>query len=88
MEDFTIIYDNEDIVGKVADVKKCFINQLANDLLDKDIYIDDKINQINLVQELLEKIKDLSNNEIIKVSYNPVGTFNFKVVDWRDIDEN
>lgn len=32
MENFTVIYDDEDVIGKVLDIRKCFIKQLGNDL--------------------------------------------------------
>ena len=32
-----IIFDNEDIIGKVKDIRELFINNLANDLSDKEI---------------------------------------------------
>lgn len=84
MENFTVIYDDEDVMGKVLDIRKCFIKQLGNDLLDINIGIEDKINQLNLVQELLEKLQEENNETIIKVSFNPMGEFYYKYIDWSD----
>ena len=85
MENLEIIYDDEDVIGKVLDVKKLFVFQLAKDLQDKEIALEDKINQINLVQELLEKLEEESERTIIKVSFNPMGTFNvYYIQGWEE----
>ena len=79
-----IIFENEDTIGKVKDIRELFVKQLANDLLDNDIYIEDKINQINLMQDLLEKINEEEDNTIIRVCYNPMGEFYYKHLTWEE----
>lgn len=87
-KDFTVIYDDEDVIGKVKDIKKCFINELAKILEDREIDIEEQINQINLIQDLLEELSDENNNTIIKVSFNPMGAFYYSYVNWEVKDEN
>lgn len=84
MEDYTIIEDDEDIIGKVLDIKKCFINILIQDLKNKDIDLESKIYQINLTQDLLDKLKDEYDDTIIKVSFNPMGAYYFKNLTWEE----
>lgn len=79
-----IIFENEDTIGKVKDIRKLFVKELGNNLLDKNIYIEDKINQINLIQDLLEKINEEEDNTIIRVGYNPMGEFYYKHLTWEE----
>lgn len=84
MEDFEVIYDDEDVIGKVKEIKKCFIHQLSVTLSDNEIDIEEKINQNNLINDLLEQIKEEHDNTIIKVSFNPMGAFYYKHLNWEE----
>lgn len=75
MENLELIYDDEDVIGKVSEIRKCFINELSKNLQDNELEIEDKINQINLIQDLLKQIKNEDSKRIIRVSFNPMGTF-------------
>ena len=79
-----IIFEDTDTIGKVKDIRELFVKELANDLLDNDIGIEDKINQINLIQDLLEKIQEEEDNTIIRVGYNPMGEFYYKHLTWEE----
>lgn len=77
MDKFNVIYDGDDVVGKVGEIKKLFIYQLGEDL-QMDIDIEEKIDRINMTQDLLKKLENEHNNTIIKVLYNQMGCFNYK----------
>lgn len=84
MEEFTVIYDGDDIIGKSFDIKKCFLTRLQEILNDKEIYIEEKINHLDLIQDLLKQLEKVSDNTIIKVSYNPMGAFYYKYLVTED----
>lgn len=79
-----IIFEDTDTIGKVKDIRELFVKQLSNDLLDNDIGIEDKINQISLIYDLLEKIEKEDKNTIIRVGYNPMGEFYYKHLTWEE----
>lgn len=78
MEKFTVIYQDEDIIGKVEEVIKCFLTELSKILNDDTIEIEEKINQLYLIQDLIKQLEKENNSTIIKVSYNPMGAFYYK----------
>lgn len=84
MEEFTVIYDDEDIIGKSFDIKKCFLTRLKEILSDNDIYIEEKINHLDLIQDIIKQLDSVSDNTIIKVSYNPMGAFYYKYLVTED----
>lgn len=43
-----------------------------------NIDIEEKIDRINMTQDLLKKLENEHNNTIIKVLYNQMGCFNYK----------
>ena len=77
MDKFNVIYVDEDVVGKVRDIKKLMIYQLGKDL-QENIDIVEKIDKINMTQSLLEDLESENDNTIIKVIYNNMGCFNYK----------
>ena len=77
MDKINVIYDGDDVVGKVGEIKKLFIYQLGEDL-QMNIDIEEKIDRINMTQDLLKKLENEHNNTIIKVLYNQMGCFNYK----------
>lgn len=84
MEDYTIIEDNENIIGKVEDIKKFFVFRLGEDLRDKDIELEDKMYQIELTQELFKLLENENDETIIKVAFNPMGAYYFKHITWEE----
>ena len=85
MEKFTVIYDDEDVIGKVAEVKKCFMQHLGEVVLDGEVEMGEKTNQVALIAELIDKLNNENDREIIKVSYNPMGTFNiYHIQGWEE----
>ena len=82
MGNFEVIYDDEDVIGKVREVKKCFMQHLADIILDEEIEMGEKTNQ--LIAELIEKLGNESDNTIIKVSFNPMGAFNYSHLGWEE----
>lgn len=79
-----IIFDDEDIIGKVKDIKKLFINELAKNLLDKEFEVKEKISDINNVQELFKNLEKENDNTIIKIYNNPMGGLEFKHLTWEE----
>ena len=85
MGNYTVIYDDEDVIGKVLEIKKCFMQHLAEIILDEEIEIGEKTSQLKLIAELIEKLEDVSEQTIIKVSFNPMGTFNvYYIQGWEE----
>ena len=84
MGNYTVIYDDEDVIGKVLEIKKCFMQHLAEIILDEEIEIGEKTSQLTLIAELIEKLNEENDNTIIKVTFNPMGEFNFKYLNWEE----
>ena len=84
MGNYTVIYDDEDVIGKVLEIKKCFMQHLAEIILDEEIEIGEKTNKLTLIAELIEKLNEENDNAIIKVTFNPMGEFNFKYLNWEE----
>lgn len=84
MGNYTVIYDDEDVIGKVLEIKKCFMQHLAEIILDEEIEIGEKTSQLTLIAELIEKLNEENDNAIIKVTFNPMGEFNFKYLNWEE----
>lgn len=84
MGNFEVIYDDEDVIGKVREIKKCFMKHLADIILDEEIEMGEKTNQLSLIAELIEKLENESDNTIIKVSFNPMGAFNYSHLSWEE----
>lgn len=80
---YNVIYDDEDVIGKVLDIKKCFMYELIREIKSNETDVDEKISQISLIQDLLLKLKKENNSTVIKVSYNPMGAFNFGYLNWE-----
>lgn len=83
MGNFTVIYDDEDVIGKVEEIKKCFINELVKILESEEISVEEKIEQISLIEDLLNEISKENNNTIIRVTFNPVGVFYYSYANWE-----
>ena len=84
MGNFVVIYDDEDVIGKVIEIKKCYMKHLADIILDGEIELGEKTNNLSLVAELIEKLENENDNDIIKVSFNPMGEFYYKYLNWEE----
>lgn len=84
INDFLVIFDDEDVIGKVEEIRKYFLNELAIKLYTDDIEITEKINLLNMIQELISKLENENDKSIIKVSYNPMGCFNIFHLEWEN----
>lgn len=84
INDFLVIFDDEDIIGKVEEIRKYFLNELAIKLYTDDIDMTERVNILNMTQELIEKLENENDKSIIKVSYNPMGCFNIFHLEWEN----
>lgn len=84
MGNFEVIYDDEDVIGKVREVKKCYMKHLADIILDEEIEMGEKTSNLILIAELIDKLGEESDNTIIKVTYNPMGAFNYSHLSWEE----
>lgn len=85
MGKFTVIYDDEDVIGQVSEIKKCFMQHLAEITMDGEVEMGEKTNKLRLVAELIDKLENESEKTIVKVSYNPMGTFNiYHIQGWEE----
>jgi hypothetical protein len=83
MKNFNVIYNDEDVIGKVKDIKECFSYELSKILTDEKIDIEEKINHIEIIGDLLSQLGEEFDNTIIKVSYNPMGCYYFNYLSWE-----
>lgn len=77
MDKFKVIYDGDNVIGKVEEIKELFVYELGEDL-QTDIDIEEKIDRINMTQDLLKELENEHDDTIIKVLYNQMGCFNYK----------
>lgn len=84
MGNFTVIYDDEDVIGQVIEIKKCFMQYLAETILDEEIEFGEKTNKLKLIAELLEDLEEEDNKTIIRVVYNPMGALNYRHIVWEE----
>lgn len=71
---YNIILIDEDFIGRVDNLKNYFIESLANYLLQNK-EIEDNISCINITQEILEKLDNCNEIDIIRLCYNHMGTY-------------
>lgn len=84
MGSFEVIYDDENVIGKIREVKKCFMKHLADIILDEEIEMGEKTNQLCLIAELIESLNNEGENDIIKVFFNPMGAFQYSFLSWEE----
>lgn len=74
MKKFNVIEDNEDVIGKVNELKSYYIYNLA-EMLKNDVGEEDKICNIGMVYDILQQLQEQAENVVVKVKYNPMGAF-------------
>lgn len=75
MKQFKVIEIDEDFIGEVEELKKYFIYQLKYMLGDKSISEEEKIHNIGITYDILEQLQEQYTNVVIRVAYNPMGTY-------------
>lgn len=72
---YNVISDNEDVIGKVSNLKKYFLEQIKYTIEDTKISDEEKIYNVELMAELLDELQKQAENVIVKIKYNPMGAF-------------
>ena len=76
MENFVIIEDGDGIIGKEQELVKYLLCELTKNLNDKDMEIEEKIIQLNAIQEVVNDLEEnYYPNSILKLADNPMGGF-------------
>ena len=72
---YNVISDDEDVIGKVSNLKKYFLEQIKYTIEDTKISDEEKIYNVELMAELLDELQRQAENVVVKVKYNPMGAF-------------
>lgn len=76
MENFVIIEDGDGIIGKEQELVKYLLCELAKNLNDKDMEIEEKVIQLNAIQEVVNDLEEnYYPNDVLKLADNPMGGF-------------
>lgn len=73
--------DNENVIGKVIQIRKLFLSEIKRQINDEKLIETEKIDNINLIMELLNDLQEEDDKQIIKVTYNPMGAYNYIIVE-------
>ena len=112
MKDFEIIDNGEEIIGKVSEIVKYIKQELGTQLEKVDLFdsssecesIENVKNNFDLWLELLNGLYQdiitdyLKEDTMIKITYNPMGAYNYEVlvsedkvyavlVEWQDFED-
>lgn len=72
--------NDEEIIGKVKDVKEYLRYELANQCMS-DINYENLIDNADMIIDLLQELDETQEDTLkIKVYYNPMGAYMFKVL--------
>ena len=85
LKDYNIIFLDEETIGTVKEFKTYFkdmINKEINDFTDDDTpySFNEFMSTLTEYIELLEDIKKLYDEQLIKITYNPMGKYNYKLM--------
>ena len=58
MENFIIIEDGDGIIGKEQELVKYLLCELAKNLNDKNMEIEEKIIQLNVIKEVVNELEE------------------------------
>lgn len=84
MEEAKVIYDDEDVIGMVKEIRKCFMKHLGDVIFDTSIGIEEKTNDLILTAKLIEKLNNEDDRTIIRVTYNQMGNLDYKYLTWEE----
>lgn len=69
-----IIEMNEDYIGRVEDLKEYFIDVLVYNIGEIEA-VEEKIENIDLISDILKQLEEEQYNAVIRICYNPMGAF-------------
>ena len=72
---FNVIEIDEDLLGKVEDLKGYLIEGLKYTLSQEDISEEEKENVIDITNEILINLREYDEQDILRLKYNPMGTY-------------
>ena len=75
-----IIYNDNEIIGKIEDIKQLFLNRIKEEIDTEELEISEKLVNIGNILDLLNELEKEIINEPIKVFANPMGGFNYYVI--------
>ena len=75
MKQFNVIQDDEDFIGKPPNLTNMFLYEIGRQVQDKTLVVEDKIHNLELMVDILKEIQEINNNVVIRIKYNPMGTF-------------
>lgn len=64
----------EELIGKVKDLRDYFIYNLAYSLLAEDD-AENQASNIILTSDLLEQLEEYGDDDVLKIVYNPMGAY-------------
>lgn len=75
-----IIYNDNEIIGKIEDIKQLFLNRIKEEIDTEELEISEKLVNIGNILDLLNELEKEIINEPIKVFENPMSGFNYYVI--------
>lgn len=75
-----IIYNDNEVIGKIEDIKQLFLNRIKEEIDTEELEISEKLVNIGNILDLLNELEKEIINEPIKVFENPMGGFNYYVI--------
>lgn len=75
-----IIYNDNEIIGKIEDIKQLFLNRIKEEIDTEELEISEKLVNIGNILDLLNELEKEIINEPIKVFENPMDGFNYYVI--------
>lgn len=72
---YNVIEENDDLIGKVKDLRGYLMQSLNYTLSQDDISEEEKENVIDITNEALIQLKEYNEQDLIKLKYHPMGAY-------------